>query len=247
MVSNIVPGANGAHPLGVDARVHRNATPAPERREHAPSTDRVEVSAASIALARDSVRAAIAHLHEALGVGREAQTFLVRTQELAGSSDANAQAEFQAALSAFAERVERAVAGGARLLAGENLSVQAEPGGEPVLISGADLRVKDDPAAGDVISIPRGARLDDAALPQLAQRSLEALQEAMSRLLDSVKALDAHAGFLGAVEGALNVRSDLDADGARLMALQVRQGLEAHGAGAIANVEPQAVLSLFRA
>jgi hypothetical protein len=43
------------------------------------------------------------------------------------------------------------------------------------------------------------------------------------------------------------VRTDLDADGARLMALQVRQGLEAAGAGAIANVEPQAVLSLFRA
>ena len=38
-----------------------------------------------------------------------------------------------------------------------------------------------------------------------------------------------------------------DADSARLMALQVRQGLESVGTAAIANVEPQAVLSLFRA
>jgi hypothetical protein len=43
------------------------------------------------------------------------------------------------------------------------------------------------------------------------------------------------------------VRRDLDTDAARLLALQVRQGLEKTGASPIANVEPQAVLTLFRA
>ena len=68
----------------------------------------------------------------------------------------------------------------------------------------------------------------------------------MTRLLDSVRALEAHQGFLGAAEAA-NVRGDLDADTARLLALQVRQGLEKTGGVAIANAEPQAVLALFKA
>jgi hypothetical protein len=61
-----------------------------------------------------------------------------------------------------------------------------------------------------------------------------------------MRSLEAHQGFLGAAEAA-SVRSDLDADSARLMALQVRQGLESANNLAIANTEPQAVLSLFRA
>jgi hypothetical protein len=89
--------------------------------------------------------------------------------------------------------------------------------------------------------------VDDEGLPTAVQKSLEKLQEAMTRLLDAMRALEAHQGFLGAAEGAANVRSDLDADSARLLALQVRQGLEAAGSASIANVEPQAVLSLFRA
>ena len=67
----------------------------------------------------------------------------------------------------------------------------------------------------------------------------------MSRLLDSARALEAHQGFLNAAAGASGVRHELDTDGARLLALQVRQGLEGTGAP-IADVEPQAVLSLFR-
>jgi hypothetical protein len=209
--------------------------------------DRVEVSAASLALVRESVRTAVAQLHEAIALAREAQTFLTRGAELAGGASADARAEFDAAFSAYADQLDTAVARGLRLLAGESLAVQAEPGGEPVVITGADLRAKPEPAPTDVIAIPRGAGLDEPGFAQMAQRSLEALRDVMSRLMESANALDAHSGFLGAVEGALDVRQDLDADGARLLALQVRQGLEANGAGAIANVEPQAVLSLFRA
>jgi hypothetical protein len=225
----------------------RSPSAAPERREQAGYGDRVEVSAASLALARESVRAAISQLHEALALGREAQTFLVRAQELAGASGADAQAEFETAFARYAERVEAAVARGMRFLAGENLTVQAEPGGDPLTIPGADLRVKSEPGPSDVIGVANGARLTDAMLASAAQRSLEALQDAMSRFIEAATALEAHSGFIGAAEGALGVRPDLDADAARLMALQVRQGLEASAAAAIANVEPKAVLSLFRA
>jgi hypothetical protein len=74
---------------------------------------------------------------------------------------------------------------------------------------------------------------------------MENLHDAMSRLVDAARALEAHQGFLGAAEAG--ARGDFDADGARLLALQVRQGLEAVGGAPIANAEPQAVLSLFRA
>ncbi|MEJ0059510.1 MAG: hypothetical protein WDM79_08050 [Terricaulis sp.] len=75
------------------------------------------------------------------------------------------------------------------------------------------------------------------------------MQQGLERLSEALRALEAHQGFLGAAQGAANanVRTDLDADAARLLALQVRQGLDAAGGAAIANVEPQAVLALFRA
>jgi hypothetical protein len=157
------------------------------------------------------------------------------------------QADLDAALKGFAERLDAAIARGSKLAAGEDVTVQAEPGTAPVVIGGVDLRLKAEPSADDVMAVSAEARADDPSLAQAAQRSLEHLQDAMTRLLDSVRALEAHQGFLGAVENAAGVRRDIDTDGARLLALQVRQGLEAEGAPSIANVEPQAVLTLFRA
>jgi hypothetical protein len=248
MVSSIVPGAAGAGALGVDPRFQRNAANgAGAKREDAAPGDRVEVSGASLAMSRESVRAAVNQVHQALAIGHDAQGVLVKVQSLARAGGHGAQGELEATLAAFGARVESALASGALLVAGEDVAVQAEPGGAPVTISGVDLRLKDAPAFGDLIKVPADARIGDQGLAQAAQRSLDALQEAMARLLESARALEAHQGFLGAAEGAGGVRNDLDADGARLLALQVRQGLEAAGARPIANVEPQAVLALFRA
>jgi hypothetical protein len=243
MVSSIVPGAASANALGVDPRYTRNA-PTAQRRDDAPSTDRVELSGASIAAARQSVRDGIAQIQEALALGHEAQAMLVQVQ---GAARSGSQDDLKAALNTFAQRLEAALERGARLVSGDDISVQAEPGGAPVAIEGADLRLKTEPGFDDVLSVSSEASVEDTALPQAVQKSLEKLQEAMTRLLESVRALEAHQGFLGAAENAAGVRSDLDADSARLLALQVRQGLEAAGAAPIANVEPQAVLSLFRA
>jgi hypothetical protein len=54
--------------------------------------------------------------------------------------------------------------------------------------------------------------------------------------------------LLSAASGSATsgVQTDLDAEGARLLALQVRQGLSQSNATSIVNVEPGAVLSLFR-
>jgi hypothetical protein len=244
MVSSITPGAAGANALGVDQRLQRPGAP-PQRREGvlpAPG-DRVELSRAALTASGESVRAGIAQVQEALALGLEAQAMLVRVSAAAKSGS---QGELDAALSGFAERLEAAISRGVTLAAGGAVQVQAEPDSAPVAIEGVDLRLKAEPGADDVLSVSAQARADDAALPQAVQRSLEKLQDAMSRLLDAMRSLEAHQGFLGAAEAA-SVRSDLDADSARLMALQVRQGLESANNLAIANTEPQAVLSLFRA
>lgn len=249
MVSSIIPGTAGANALGVDQRYARaGQAPAQQRDEAVRQGDRVEVSAASLSAVRESVRAALADVHQTLALGHEAQTMLVQAQALARSGDADAQAQLDAVLAQFASRVDAVVGQGVRLAAGATMSVQAEMGAAAVEVSGVDLRLKDDPAANDVIQVRQGASVSDPNLARDAQASLDQLQKAMERLLDSARSLEAHQGFLSAAESAaMGVRTDLDADGARLLALQAKQGLEKIGAASIANVEPQAVLHLFRA
>lgn len=233
MVSSIVPGASGSHTLGVDTRYARPAQP--QRRDDAVQGDKVELSGAAIAGARESVRTGMAQVHEALAAGHDAQAMLVKIQALAKAGD---QAALTDAIAAFGQRIDSAIGRGAFVLAGQDVAVQAEPGANAVTIPGVDLRV-----GGEVLTVAADAAADEATL-QAAQKSMENLQEAMGRLVDSARALEAHQGFLGAAEAG--ARGDFDADGARLLALQVRQGLEAVGGVSIANAEPQAVLSLFR-
>lgn len=249
MVSSIVPGAAGAGALGVDTRLARPQAHAQAERQDKALNDRVDVSGpAAWSAARESVRAGLAEVHQALAIGHEAQSMLVQVQALA-RQDGASQADLDALLRSYMDRVDAALADGASLISGQSLSVQAEPGGAPVAIAGADLRLGQEAAEGAVLKFAAGASLAEApALAQAAQRSLDALQGAMERLFEAARSLEAHQGFLGAAEGmgqAANV--DLNAESARLLALQVRQGLQSVGSAAIANVEPQAVISLFKA
>ena len=238
MVSSIVPGA-GANTLGVDTRFARSAQP--QRRDDAAQGDKVELSGAAINTARESVRAGMGQVHEALAAGHDAQAMLVKLQELAKTGDQAGLAEL---LSAFGQRVDAAIGRGAHVLAGEDVAVQAEPGAASITIPGVDLRLKSEPTLSDLMLVSIEAKANDAALGAAAQKSMENLHAAMGRLVDAARALEAHQGFLAAAEAG--ARGDFDADGARLLALQVRQGLEAVGSAPIANAEPQAVLSLFR-
>lgn len=248
MVSSIVPGGPSANALGVDHRYVRSQQAPLQVREEATGGDKVEVSSASMAASRESVRAAVTQLHQALAIGHEAQELLVKVQSFARSGGVDAQAALTAALDAFAKRVEAAGAQGAKLIVGEDVAVHAEPGAPALVAPGVDLRLKAAPGEGDILQVSREARVDDRGLAQAAQRSLENLQGAVSQLLEATQAFEAHQGFLGAAESALasSVRHDLDTESARLLALQVRQGLE-NTRMPIANAEPQAVLSLFRA
>lgn len=247
MVSNINPTTTGAGALGVDRHYVRDQArdAASFRKDGAGAADRVEIGdAASWAAARESVRNGLGQVHQALAIGADAQAMLVQVLQIA--REGGGQDQLDAVLSAFAARVDAALDGGAKLVAGSAISVQAEPGVEAVSVPGVDLQLKDDPQPGDVLQISKSSSVSDADLVKTVQASLDALQKAMESLLDAARSLEAHQGFLGAVSSA-NVANDLDADGARLLALQVRQGLEAAGgAASVANAEPQAVLSLFR-
>jgi broad specificity phosphatase PhoE len=256
MVSSIIPGA--ANPaaqgsLGVEPRVNARPGGLAQRPDEAgaPRLDEVAVGdTAAWAAARESVRAGLEQVHAALDVGRAGQTLLARIDELAEAYEEDpeaAEADLAAALANFAERVETAIGEGARLLAGEDVSVQAEAGAAPIAVGGLNLRLTD--GAGGVFAFDIEARFggEPAALAEAVTQSRAALQAGLQRLADSARALQAHQGFLGVLAGAANgVRDDLDADAARLVALQVRQDLDALSGAAIANVEPKSVLSLFR-
>lgn len=233
MVSSIVPGASNQNTLGVDTRFQRAGQA--QQRTAETAGDKVELSPAAITNARESVRASMAQVHEALAAGHDAQAMLVKLQALSKSGD---QAGVTDLLSAFGQRIDSAIGRGAFVLAGQDVNVQAEPGASSVTIPGVNLKL-----GGDILTMLADAGADDATL-QAAQKSMENLQGAMGRLVDSARSLEAHQGFLNAADAA--ARGDIDADGARLLALQVRQGLQAVGGMSIANAEPQAVLSLFR-
>lgn len=241
MVSSILPGTTGgAGALSVDPRLTRPAgQTTPTNVEAANGRgDSVEIGdAASWASARESVTTGLANVRDTLGLARDAQTMLLQVQALL--QNGGSQADLDAVLQDYAERSDAAATETSGLSAGAEQAIFAEPGAPPVRVSGADLRLP-----GDLISVPRDARIDDANLEAATQRSLDAVQAEVERLNKASRSLEAHEGFLSAANGALAANQDLDADAARLLALQVRQGLT--GVGAIANVEPQAVLSLFK-
>jgi hypothetical protein len=241
MVSSIVPGTAGAGALGVDTRFNRHHANAAQTNDgNASAGDRVDVSGpAAWAAARDSVNTGLSQLEAAMAAGRDAQNMLLSAQS------AGSQSDLDALLQNYSSSIGSAISGGAVLVGGGAISVQAEPGAAPLAINGANLQLGAD---GGVLSLTSDAQLSDPAFQSQVQSSLDAVQGMLQRYGDAARGLQAHQGFIGAVNDVnANVRTDLDADGARLLALQVRQGLETTGVGAIANVEPQAVLSLFRA
>lgn len=245
MVSSIAPGAAGS--LSADPRLNNARNPltqAQANQQDAAKADRVDVGgAAAWASARQSVREGLGQVHQALAAGHEAQSMLAQAQALARNG--GAQADLDALLQNYQQRLDAILGQNGGVAVGEAIAINAEPGAAPLAVQGADMRLKQNPQEGDVLQIAADARIDDASLNQALQRSFEKLQSAMDALFASARALEAHQGFLGAAELANAANIDLDAEGARLLALNVSQSLA--GGGSIANAEPQAVLSLFKA
>jgi hypothetical protein len=242
MVSSIVPGATSAGALAVDQRLARTPAHGGALRDNSGAgQDRVELSgAAALAASRESVANGLAQVQQALSVARDAQTMLLKVQTVVADPNPD-QTDLGAALQDYASRYGAAAQSNV-LIKGQALSVNAEPGSPPLTISGADLSL-----SGGVLGISSHVAAGGSALSIAAQGALDRLQGVMEKLGDAGSALQAHQGFLGVAQSAMSSVTDLNADSARLLALQVRQGLEAVGNRPIANVEPQAVLALFRA
>ncbi|MBI3439929.1 MAG: hypothetical protein HY054_14985 [Proteobacteria bacterium] len=237
MVSSIVPGVTGAGVLAVDRRLARTPVQDGRSRDGGGAQDRVELSGpAAFAASRESVANGLAQVQQALTVARDAQTTLLKV------ADPNAtQSDLATALQDYGARYNVAAETNG-LVRGQTLSVSAEPGSPPLSIAGSDLSL-----GGEVLGISSSATSGNGALAIMAQGSLDRLQGVLDKLSEANGALQAHQGFLGVAQNANSSVTDLNADSARLLALQVRQGLEAAGNRPIANVEPQAVLALFRA
>jgi hypothetical protein len=156
------------------------------------------------------------------------------------SSDARAalNAGFQSGLSQIGAAVSAAGVGGVNLLDGSANS-QTSSGG---------LATYNFSLGGSVIGVPAGANLADpstaASLADQLQTALGNVGSAVSTLTDQANAMEDD--FAGAISsGASGVDPSLDADGARLAALQVQQQLSG-GSGSIGNPSSAAILALFR-
>jgi hypothetical protein len=253
MVSSVTngPSLTGAATLGLDPRLTRTNAGAGRREEAGAALgDQLSVTdAASWAAARESVRAGAEQVDAALEIGAAAQALLARIVELAknhAEDPEGAEAQLAAELKGFAEKIDEALADGQRLVRGDKLQIHAEAGAPPIEIEGLDLRLGAEPGAVFSFTIDASFGDDPAALVRAVEQSRAQLTASLQRLGEAARGLAAHQGFLGALSDA-GVRADLDADAARLLALQVRQDLEGLSGASIANAEPSAVLGLFRA
>jgi flagellin len=213
---------------------------------------RTEISGARAALSKAS-----GSLDLALAAGREAANIVSQMRDLAraaatGDDAARTAADqtFKALLQRYEQVVTSAIEAGASVLAGQSLSLEVDPDAPAINVQGFDLRLKADPGAEDVLRLSTAASLADASSAASAARdsdsSLARIDIALSRLSGASQKLAAHDGFLSALDKAVanDVVTDLDAEGARLTALQVRQTLIG-SQSAIANAGPSALLSLF--
>jgi flagellin len=213
---------------------------------------RTEISGARAALGKAS-----GSLDLALAAGREAANIVSQMRDLARAASAGddaaragADQTFKALLQRYDQVVGSAIDAGADVLAGQSLSLEVDPDAPPITVQGFDLRLKADPGAEDVLRLSTGASLADqssaASAARDADSSLARIDIALGRLSGASQKLAAHDGFLGALDKAVanDVIPDLDAESARLTALQVRQTLSA-SQSAIANAAPSTLLSLF--
>ena len=230
--------------------------PAETQARNSGPVDRVDVGASDIAASRAILAEAAGSLDLALASGREAAGVVAQMRDLAraaaGGDDAAGIADqsFKALLQRYSQIINGAIEGGSDILAGQAMTLDVDPDAPPVTVQGYDMRLKANPGAEDVLRLSSSSTLSDSSSAIAAARdadaSLARIDTALSRLSGASQKLAAHDGFLATLDATLakNVDIDLDADGARLTALQVRQTLAGSNAS-IANSAPGALLSLF--
>jgi flagellin len=237
--------ANSNRPVGADSAARANAST---------QSDRIDASyRGEVVGSQTALDDATGKLDLALAAGREAANLISQLRDLArsaasGQAGADAGASFKDLLSRYSSVVNGAIEGGADVLAGGSLTVALDPDTAPITVNGYDMRLKAQPGAEDVLRLSADSDLSDpAAIARDADASLARLDTALGRLSGASQRLNAHASFLSALDGAVakDVNVEMDAEGARLTALQVRQTLSGLNA-AIANSAPSGLLTLFR-
>lgn len=216
--------------------------------------DDVLAAREDVADTRDAIDFAIATAREARGFLLEARDLAFRAAD-ADTPDAARAAQdvgFRAALQQLGQLVDGAIAAGAPLVGGDALSVQADPDSTATLdVPGLDLRLKARVAGDEAVLLTRTSSVADRAgaleAARAADRSVANVDAGLRRLDGESGRLAQHDRILGALDAALasSVQTDFDAEGARLLALQVRQDLS-QATAPIANAKPSAVLSFFR-
>lgn len=248
-------------PRGAETAKPNIAEAADERRSAVTvDTARAEYRT-DVRASRDDVAAARTALDLFIGVAREARTLLMEARDLAlraadpETPDAARTAQdvpFKALVQQLSQLVDTAIGKGAAALAGVAIPVDADPDAAQELeIPGLDLRLKAKVGDEEGLRLTTASKLttreDAAEAARAADESIARIDAGLRRIEADAARLDKHDTLLSALDSALaaSVRVDLDADAARLIALQVRQDLS-RVTSPIANIAPSAVLALFR-
>jgi flagellin len=194
----------------------------------------------------------------AIGAAQTIQGLLGRLQtDAAAAQDPTIDAadlqslnsDYKATLAQITTTVGQAGVDGANLLDGSSPGgvkvLASADGGSLLTLSSQDLTLGGPNLAVSATSSLGTATAAAGALSEV-NASIPNLQSALSTLTSQAGQIDAHAALVAQASGALQASGGAeDADGARLLALQIQQQLSAAGAP-IANQAPQMVLSLFR-
>lgn len=247
---------------GAEAGKAGAAAETAEERRSAVNVDTARAEYRSdVQASREDVAAARSALDLFIAVAREARSILLEARDLAlRASDPDApdaaraaqDVPFKALLQQLAQLVDGAIGKGAAALAGVAIPVDADPDAANELeIPGLDLRLKSSVGENEGLRLTTAStitsREDAAAAARAADESIARIDAGLRRIESGAARLDSHDRLLSALDSALSasVRTDLDADAARLIALQVRQDLSRANAP-LANAAPSAVLALFR-
>lgn len=214
-----------------------------------------------VAASREDVAAARSAIDTFIAVAKQARSLLLEARDVAGRAaegetpDAARAAQdvpFKALVQQLAQLVDGAIGKGAAALAGVPVPVDADPdAAQDLEIPGLDLRLKarigEDEGLRLTTSSTLSTREDAEAAARAADESIARIDAGLRRVETGASRLNGHDKLLSALDSALasSVRVDLDADAARLIALQVRQDLS-RSTSPLANAAPSAVLALFR-
>ena len=160
--------------------------------------------------------------------------------------------DYQKLLQTIDQVAKSAAFGGATMLdgsAGGDLAFRTDPNSDATL----SLSPQDFTVGGPVIGLAGGSLLgsnaDLASLLTQADTASSALNAQLAQMTHQSQQIQGHLGAISQLSTALGASTapNLDADGARLLALQVQQAMQDVSQGQpMANQGPQALLSLFR-